>query len=207
MGSPSGGARMKIEKTFELNHPRTFVWEKFSDVAFVAECLPGASIIDTLGENRYKGRMSVKVGPMAANFDGEIAIETRQQDWTGVVSGKGADARSSSRANGSLTYCLTASAPGGTQIAITADFNLAGALAQFGKGPIIQEIANRITAAFVQNFEAKLTAPPTAGGETAKVGASAPPNTLNAGGVLWNVLRDHVVAFLRRFVPGSSAGR
>jgi uncharacterized protein len=198
---------MKIEKTFELNHPRTFVWDKFSDVAFVAECLPGASIIDALGENRYKGRMSVKVGPMAANFDGEIAIETRQQDWKGVVSGKGADARSSSRANGSLAYCLTPSAPGGTHVAITADFNLAGALAQFGKGPIVQEIANRITAAFVQNFEAKLKAAPAAGGEAAQPAASLPPNTLNAGGMLWSILRDRIVGLLRRFVPSSYAGR
>jgi uncharacterized protein len=198
---------MKIEKIFELKHPRAFIWEKFSDVAFVAECLPGASIIDTLGENRYKGRMSVKVGPMAANFDGEIAIETQQQDWTGVVSGKGADARSSSRANGSLTYRLTESAPGGTQVAITADFNLAGALAQFGKGPIIQEVANRITAAFVHNFEAKLAAAPAAGGEAATAASSVQPNTLNAGGVLWSVLRDRILAFLHRFVPDSSAKR
>jgi uncharacterized protein len=199
--------QVKIEKIFELRHPRAFVWEKFSDVAFVAECLPGASIIDTLGENRYKGRMSVKVGPMAANFDGEIAIETQQRDWTGVVSGKGADARSSSRANGSLTYCLTESAPEGTHVAITADFNLAGALAQFGKGPIIQEVANRITAVFVHNFEAKLAAVPAARGEAAKSAARAQSNTLNAGGLLWSVLRDRIVAFLRRLAPGSSAKR
>jgi uncharacterized protein len=194
---------MKIEKIFELKHPRAFVWEKFSDVAFVAECLPGASIIDTLGENRYKGRMSVKVGPMAANFDGEIAIDTQRQDWTGVVSGKGADARSSSRANGSLTYRLTENASDGTQVAITADFNLAGALAQFGKAAIIQEVANRITAAFVQNFDARLAAAPAANGEAAKPAAPAQPNTLKAGGLLWSILRDRIVAFLRRLAHGS----
>ena len=70
---------MKIEKTFEIKHPRDFVWSKLCDVTFVAECLPGASIIGSLGGNRYKGRISVKVGPMAAAFDGEIAIETQQQ--------------------------------------------------------------------------------------------------------------------------------
>jgi carbon monoxide dehydrogenase subunit G len=201
---------MKIEKSFELKQPRAFVWEKFSDVGFVAGCLPGASIVDTLGDNRYKGRMSVKVGPMAANFDGEIAIETRPQDWAGVVSGKGADARSSSRATGSLDYRLSESAPGVTQVAITADFNLAGALAQFSKGPVIQEVANRITAAFVHNFEAELTATPAAAavpGGSAKAAAPTHANTLNAGSLFWNILRDRIAAFLRGLISGSSAKR
>jgi carbon monoxide dehydrogenase subunit G len=196
---------MKIEKNFELKHTRGAVWEKFSDVFFVAECLPGGSIVDTLSENRYKGRMSVKVGPMAANFDGEIEIERRPEEWTGVVSGKGADSRSSSRANGSLTYCLSESQPGVTQVAIVADFNLAGALAQFSKGRIIQEVANRITAGFVQNFEAKLA---VAHGAPAAEERSAAPehaNTLDAGGLFLSILRGRVVAILRRLIPGLSA--
>jgi carbon-monoxide dehydrogenase small subunit len=151
--------------------------------------------------------MSVKVGPMAANFDGEIAIETQPQQWTGFVSGQGADARSSSRATGSLTYRLGERAPEGTDVSIVADFNLAGALAQFGKGPIIQEVANRITAAFVQNFEAKLAAVPAASGGAAASAAPAQPNTLNAGGLFWSILRDRIVAFLRGLIPGSSAER
>jgi carbon monoxide dehydrogenase subunit G len=195
---------MKIEKNFELKQPRAAVWEKFSDVVFVADCLPGASIVDKLGGNRYKGRMSVKLGPMAANFDGEIAIETQPEGWTGMVSGKGADSRSSSRANGSLTYRLSETAAGATQVAITADFNLAGALAQFSKGPIVQEVANRITAAFVQNFEAKLAA---AHGEANQAAVTAPAqaNTLNAGGLFWSILRNRLLAVLRRMLPSLRA--
>ena len=87
---------MKIEKNFQLQHPREFVWSRMNDVHFVAQCLPGASIVEDLGEQRYKGRLSVKVGPMAASFDGEVSIVSQPQEWTAVVSGKGADARSSS---------------------------------------------------------------------------------------------------------------
>lgn len=193
---------MKIEKSFDLNCPREFVWEKFSDVSLVAECLPGASIVGELGDNRYRGRISVKVGPMAAAFDGEIAIERHRQDWTGVVSGKGADARSSSRATGSMTYRLTEEAgPGTTRVAIVSDVNLAGPLAQFSKGPIVQEIANRITAAFVENFEARLS---PAGTAKAAEGPSAPP-PLDAGNLLWAVLRERLCTFLRRLTGRSSA--
>jgi uncharacterized protein len=188
---------MKIEKSFELNHSREFVWDKMNDVYLVAQCLPGASIVEQLDGNRYKGRMSVKVGPMAAAFDGEIAIESRPADWTAVVSGKGADARSSSRASGSMTYRLTGGVPGATRVEVVSDINLAGSLAQFGKGAIMQEIANRITAEFVRNFEQALSAAPVIA--SAEASASPPPaQSLDAGNLLWSVLRDRFLALFRK---------
>jgi carbon monoxide dehydrogenase subunit G len=197
---------MKIERTFDLNRSRDFVWEKLADVSFVAECLPGASIVGVLGDDRYRGRMSVKVGPMAAAFDGEIAIERHPQDWTGVVSGKGADAKSSSRATGSMTYRLSeGSGPGTTRVEIVSDVNLAGPLAQFSKGAIIQEIANRITSAFAENFEARLAAADPA---ATAIGAAAPvpaAQSLDAGNLLWAILRDRIRAFFRRRSGGPSA--
>jgi carbon monoxide dehydrogenase subunit G len=196
---------MKIDKTFEINHPRSFVWSKFSDVGFVADCLPGASVVATLGDNRYKGRMSVKVGPMAAAFDGDITIETQPQAWAGSVSGKGADARSSSRASGTLRYSLTSIGADRTRVDIVADFNLAGPLAQFSKGPIVQEIANRITATFVENFETRLgtTAAPAAAAAQPAERPAAP--SLDAGNLLWTILRDRVRGLLRKIFDRSSA--
>lgn len=193
---------MRIEKSFEIKSPRRHVWDKFSDVHFVAECLPGASIVGELGGNRYKGRMSVKVGPMAAAFNGEVSIETNENDWSGVVSGKGADSGSSSRATGTMTYVVAdGDAPGTTRVGIVSDINLAGPLAQFSKGPIVQEIANRITAAFVANFEARVSAPaPSVAGATSRPQEPAQP--LDAGGLLWTVLRERVRALFR-----SSFGR
>ena len=188
---------MKIEKSFDLNHAREFVWSRMNDVYFVADCLPGASIVEKLGDNSYKGRMSVKVGPMAAAFDGEITIESRPQDWTAIVSGKGADTRSSSRASGGMTYRLAdGSAPGTTRVEVVSDINLAGPLAQFGKGAIIQEVANRITAEFVKNFELALSAAPAT--SEAAPPAARPPQSLDAGNLIWSVLRERVLALFRK---------
>ena len=200
---------MKLEKTFEIASPRHRVWNKFNDVHFIAECLPGAAIVGDLGDNRYKGRMSVKVGPMAAAFEGEVSVESRAQDWTGVVSGKGADAGSSSRATGTMTYVLADGATAGaTRVDIVSHINLAGPLAQFGKGPIVQEIANRITTAFVANFEARLAASPAASVD-ANAASSAPPQAaqpLDAGSLLISVLRARLHAFFRGLFGRSAAG-
>jgi carbon monoxide dehydrogenase subunit G len=189
---------MKIEKNFQLQHPREFVWSRMNDVYFVAQCLPGASIVEDLGEHRYKGRLSVKVGPMAAAFDGEVTIESQPQQWTAVVSGKGADARSSSRATGAMTYRLTeGSSAGATRVDVASDINLAGPLAQFSKGAVMQEVANRITAEFVKNFEQALSAAPgqTQPGPTV---LAAPNQPLDAGNLLWSIIRERFLALFRR---------
>jgi carbon monoxide dehydrogenase subunit G len=192
---------MKIEKNFELQHPRDFVWSRMNDVYFVAQCLPGASIVEDLGEHRYKGRMSVKVGPMAAAFDGEVTVDSQPSEWTAIVSGKGADARSSSRATGTMTYRLSeGGTPGATRVNVASDINLAGPLAQFGKGAVMQEVANRITAEFVRNFEQSLSAVPEAG----QAGAPETSNVnqpLDAGNLLWLILRERFLALFRRRRP------
>lgn len=185
---------MKIEKTFDLPHPRELVWGKLNDVHFVAQCLPGASIVEDRGNNNYKGRMAVKVGPMAASFDGDIAIESRSADWTAVVSGKGSDTRSSSRASGSMTYKLADGAsPHSTRVEVVSDINLAGPLAQFGKGGIIQEIANRITAEFIRNFEARLSA-----GSAPEQPTAPAPQALDAGNLVWSVIAARIRGFFQK---------
>jgi uncharacterized protein len=84
---------VRIEKQFEVSRPRDVVWSAMGDVHLVAECLPGASIVEDLGNGRHKGRFAIKLGPLAASFDGEVSIERKPDEWTAIVSGKGADAR------------------------------------------------------------------------------------------------------------------
>ena len=204
---------MKIEKSFQISRPRETVWDAFADVHLVADCLPGASITEDLGGGNYKGRFAIKLGPMAASFGGDVSIERKREDLTAIVSGKGADQRSGSRASGSMTYRLSAgegSAP--THVDVLSEINLAGALAQFGKAGVIQEVASRLTNEFVRNFEAKLEAEAPAQDGAAlmsSIGSASPPHhagekpapqALDAGNLLWSILRDRMAALLRRIM-------
>lgn len=192
---------MKIEKSFEIGSTRDAVWDAFGDVRFVASCLPGASIVEDLGEGKYRGKFSIKLGPLAASFGGEVSIERDIDQWTATVSGKGIDQRSNSRANGSMRYRLIGE-PGGasTRVEVASEINLAGALAQFGKANVIQEIAGRLTSEFARNFEKNLSlrhasADVTAASPTGKGGAGyqgsasdETPQALDAGSLLWAVV-------------------
>src|SRR5690348_2169177 len=96
-----------------------------------------------------------KLGPLAAAFEGEVAVERRPEERAGTVSGKGIDKGSSSRASGTLRYRVdSADVPDRARVDVVCELALAGALAQFGKAAVIREIANRITSEFARNVEA-----------------------------------------------------
>ena len=206
---------MEIEKSFELAYAPERVWEALADVHLVAECLPGASIIGDLGQDRYKGRFAVKLGPLAAAFEGEVAIERRPDERAGTVSGKGIDKGSSSRASGTLRYRIApADLPRRARVDVVCELALAGALAQFGKAAVIREIANRITTDFVRNLEARLATasastgmvhPASAEANSAAIGSpTAAP--FDAGLFAWSMLKNRLLAFLRA-VFGRFAGQ
>jgi carbon-monoxide dehydrogenase small subunit len=193
---------IEVQKTFELKQPPARVWDAFADVHLVAACLPGASIVEDRGGGQYKGRFAVKVGPLAASFDGDVAIERREEARTGTVSGKGADAKSGSRASGKLTYAVQP-AGAGTRVEVVCEVNLAGALAQFGKAAVIKEIANRLTSEFVRNLDGRLGADATLAAASAAPAAprprTAPPaaQPLDAGRLGWSIFRDWIIGCLR----------
>jgi carbon-monoxide dehydrogenase small subunit len=69
---------------------------------------------------------------------------------------------------------------------------LTGALAQFGRSELIQDIVNRITKAFVQNLEAQLAALGQAG--------PRPVAELNAGSLVLSALAERAKAWFRKLV-------
>ncbi|MBP50149.1 MAG: hypothetical protein CL396_08730 [Acidiferrobacteraceae bacterium] len=186
---------MKIDNQFIIEHSPTIVWAGLSDIYTVAECLPGASVADALPNNRYRGRFAVKLGPLAATFEGELEIEHDLNTQSATVSGKGTDTRSSSRAQASLHYQLEPTDAGHTKVRITTNLTLTGALAQFGKAAVIQQVANRITVEFVAAFEQRLAQHPDATDTTSvdtssQAFVSTDQPALNAGHLLLSVCRD-----------------
>ena len=148
---------MKIAHDFEVSQPVAVVWDFFQDVPTVAECLPGAELTDDKGGGLYAGKVSAKLGPLSASFEGEAAIEADPENRTATIKGKGVDRRGGSRGRISVVYRLEGT-ESGTRVNIDADVNLAGAAAQFGRSGLIREISNRLIAEFVQCLEAKLSA-------------------------------------------------
>ncbi|MDQ2103940.1 SRPBCC family protein [Azospirillum isscasi] len=188
-----------MTQTLAVNFPRARVWPLLGDVEQVIACMPGASLTKPREGDRIFGQMRVKLGPIAAAFAGEGTLAMDAATHTGVIHGQGTDPKNNSRAKADVTFAVLEEGPG-TRIDLTVDFTLTGVLAQFGRGAIVQEIANRLTAEFARNLEAKLaaTAPVEVAVEVvedaAPIAASAAPaepaKELNAGNLLWVMLKD-----------------
>lgn len=148
---------MKITNQFEVSKPLAVVWDFFQDVPTVAQCLPGAELTEDKGEGVYAGRVSAKLGPLSASFEGEATVVADAETHSASIKGKGVDKRGGSRGRMSVVYRLSET-DGGTGVDIQADVNLAGAAAQFGRSGLIREISNRLIGEFAECLEAKLSA-------------------------------------------------
>ncbi len=148
---------MKISHEFEVHRPIDAVWDMFQDVPSVAQCLPGAELTEDKGDGGYAGQVSVKLGPMSATFEGEATVSPDVATKTAHIEGKGVDRRGGSRGKVAVQYRLSESG-GGTLVAVDADVTLSGAIAQFGRTGLVEEMSNRLIGEFVACLEAKMSA-------------------------------------------------
>jgi carbon-monoxide dehydrogenase small subunit len=178
----------RFEESFVVVKPPAVVWEVFADVPAVAACLPGAELTDH-DRHSAKGRMTVKLGPILAAFAGSAVIERDDQALRGVIRGAGSDAGTGSRTKGDVVYRLAPEGDGQTRVSIIVEYSLQGALAQFSRSSLAQDLGRRLVADFAANLNARLT------GTAAPDAPSAP---LNVGRLAWLWLRDR----LRRMFGG-----
>jgi carbon monoxide dehydrogenase subunit G len=162
---------MEIEQSFSVAYPLDDVWASFHDTPGIVACLPGASLAAPPDNGQLKLTMTVKLGPIVANFAGDGEMTLDEAAKRGSVSGGGVDRKSASRVKGVAAFALHALAPRETRIDVTVDYTIAGTLAQFSRGGIVKELATRMTEAFAQNLKVKLdaaqVAPAPGGGDNA----------------------------------------
>ena len=181
-----------FDQNFIVHYPREQVWEMFGRIQDVASCLPGASLIGEPKADHVNGQIRVKVGPISAEFRGQAEIERDEGSYSGKIIGAGSDARSSSSTRGMITYRLVPTSDGrSTEVAVNVGYTLTGMLAQFGRAGIVQDVAARLTAAFVTNLEARL------GGKTA-ADLPAADAGLNAGSLVFSIIAGRLKDLFRR---------
>ena len=190
---------MLITNDFEVAKPVAAVWDFFGDIQKVATCLPGAELTETLGEDKYGGRVAVRMGPVRLQFAGTAEITERDEAAKRiVVHAAGAEERG--RGQASMVVSATLAAAGqGTRVAVSQDLQLAGAAAQYGRG-MISDVTSVLMRDFAANLARQISAAER--GETVQ-SAAAPAGGLAIG------MRAALMAlqrvFRRFFLPYQSA--
>lgn len=133
---------MKFEESFVVDAPREVVWRFFEERRpDVGLCIPGAESVEETGEDRYRVRVTQKVGTIGATFDLKAEVKDRVPMDSFAISAVG---RSVKGARGDLrAKADIALAPNGTgtKVDLAADVALGGMLGSLGHKVVAQKTA------------------------------------------------------------------
>ncbi|MBO0813666.1 MAG: SRPBCC family protein [Actinobacteria bacterium] len=142
---------MLIKNEFQVAAPVDKVWQFFGDIPQVAACLPGTELTDDLGDDKYAGRVAVRMGPVRLRFAGKADIAERDESAKRVVvNASGAEEKGRGQASMVVTATL-APAGRGTKVSVAQDLQLSGAAAQYGRGMI-----SDVSAVLMRDFSVNL---------------------------------------------------
>jgi carbon monoxide dehydrogenase subunit G len=132
--------------------------------------MPGAELTEVVGDNTYKGKIGVRLGPVALTFAGIVEFkDIDEATHTARVAAQGTDAKGRGGANASSVFRLEP-AGSGSKVLVHTNLTLSGAVAQYGRGVgIIQATAAQLMNQFANSLKAKLALEPSA------APAAAPP--------------------------------
>jgi uncharacterized protein len=148
---------MEFDNSFEVPLPVGDAWALLMDIRRIAPCMPGAALTDVVDEQTYKGRIGVRLGPVALTFAGTVKFEEIDHArHRARVAAQGSDAKGRGGANAAASFRLEPTG-GGTKVLVHTDLTLSGAVAQYGRGVgIIQLTAAQIITQFANNLKAQL---------------------------------------------------
>jgi carbon monoxide dehydrogenase subunit G len=150
---------MRLENGFAVPASVEQAWLLLNDVPSVVPCMPGAELVEVVGENAWKARLQVKLGPIALQFLADVVRERSDRAAGNVVLAvKARESKGRGNAEATIDSRLAA-ANGGTRVDIVTELTLRGAVAQYGRG-VVGDVASRLTAQFAACIGEKLTAAP-----------------------------------------------
>jgi uncharacterized protein len=172
---------MEFDNSFEVPLPPPEAWKVLLDIKRVAPCMPGAELTEVVDENTYKGKINVRLGPVALTFAGVVKFEhIDAANYTARVAAQGTDAKGRGGANAASVFRLEP-VGGGSKVLVHTNLALSGAVAQYGRGVgIIQATAAQLMNQFATRLKDQLaqdrsTAPAPAQPMQSPIASTAAP--------------------------------
>ncbi len=148
---------MEFDNSFDVPLPPAKAWALLMDIPRIAPCMPGAELTEIVDPQNFKGKISVRLGPVALTFGGRVAFDGIDDvNHTARVKAQGSDAKGRGAANATATFRIEPAASG-SKVLIRTDLTLSGAVAQYGRGVgMIQATAAQLVGQFAGNLRTQL---------------------------------------------------
>jgi uncharacterized protein len=167
---------MEFDNSFEVPLPPAEAWKVLLDIERIAPCMPGAELTEVVDQNTYKGKIGVRLGPVALTFAGIVKFEQIDDAArTARVAAQGTDAKGRGGANAASVFRLEPAGEG-SKVLVHTNLTLSGAVAQYGRGVgIIQATAAQLMKQFAACLKEKIAQERPAAPAPAPASASASP--------------------------------
>ena len=143
---------VKAEKSLKLNQEPAVIWKCMIDPSFMVKSVPGAELTEQIDERNFKGKISVKIGPVTTKFNGEAEFtKLEEADYELTMEGKGLDTSGKGGANMTMNIKLSTLEDGGTEMLSSMSLSITGRLAQFG-GRMIVAVNNKMFDQWAKSF-------------------------------------------------------
>jgi uncharacterized protein len=210
---------VKLQHHADVSASPEEVWSFLQDTRAVVGCLPGAELVDDLGDDRYRGLLKVAVGPLKMAYAGDVSVVERDADAHRIVlDASGRDKRGSGAVQAHVRLQV-APVDAGSRIDVVSDVELSGRIASLGRG--VKDVSNRMFVEFAGRlgdgvehpgattaFSAADAVPDAGASPSASSPAAASPSTraqvAGPGGeikvmaLVWSVTRERLADFLER---------
>jgi uncharacterized protein len=125
---------MRIENAFDVPASVEESWRLLNDVPAVVPCMPGAELVEVVGDDAWKAKLHVKLGPIALQFLADVTREQSDEAANRVVLAvKAREVKGRGSAKATIESSL-APAGEGTHVALVTELALRGGVAQYGRG-------------------------------------------------------------------------
>ena len=127
------------------------------DIERIAPCMPGAELTEVVDPTTYKGKISVRLGPVSLAFAGLVRFEEiDDQHHTARIKAQGTDAKGRGGANATASFRLEPTASG-SKVMVHTDLTLSGLVAQYGRGVgVVQTTAGKLMQQFADALKVEL---------------------------------------------------
>jgi hypothetical protein len=165
---------MEFDNSFDVPLAPADAWAVLLDIRHIAPCMPGAALTEVIDAQNFRGKIAVRLGPVALAFAGAVKLENIDEvNRSAQVKAQGADDKGRGSANAMATFRIEPSGTG-SRVLIHTDLMLSGTVAQYGRGVgMIQATASQIIGQFAANLRKQLEDPRPAAVVPAPVPAPA----------------------------------
>ena len=148
---------MELENTLEVPLPPAEAWKVLLDIERIASCIPGAELTEVVDERTYKGKVAVRLGPVALTLVGQARLEEIDHaNHQARLKAQGTDSKGRGSTDSVIDFRLEPAGTG-TRVLIRSDVKLAGLIAQYGRGSgMIQSFASQLIAQFGEALKTQI---------------------------------------------------